>query len=69
MSSPAFFHRLGFYVFTTAFAQKLEARGRALEVGLGGERAGSGWQFSKIADRELVYNDELTADSGRLTQR
>jgi hypothetical protein len=24
---------------------------------------------SKIVDRELVYNDELTASSGRLTQR
>ncbi len=69
MSAPAFFQRFGFYVFATAFAQKLETQGRVPEVGLGGERAGSGRQFSKIVDRELVYNDELTADSGRLTQR
>jgi len=38
MSAPAFFQRFGFYVFATAFAQKLEAQGRVPEVVLGGER-------------------------------
>ena len=60
---------LGLLRVRHSLAQKLVAQGRVLEVGLGGERAGSGRQFSKIGDRELVYNDELTADRGRLTQR
>ena len=61
---------LGLLRVRHSLAQKLVAQGRVLEVGLGGERVGSGRQCSsKIVDRELVYNDELTADSGRLTQR
>ncbi len=38
--------------------------------GMNGGFSGGQAQFSsKIVGRELVYNDELTAQSGRLTQR
>ncbi len=52
--------------------QKLEAQGRVLETVLGGERGlqrGRRQFSSKVGGWELVYNDELTAQSGRLTQR
>jgi hypothetical protein len=51
--------------------QRLEAQGRVLEAVLPANRGCNGRRrfSSKIVDQKLVYNEELTASSGRLTQR
>ena len=40
-----------------------------VQVEVNGAATGTEEFSAEIMDRELVYNDELIADSGRLTQR